>query len=401
MKGFVGCWYMCSLRSFLVTLVVGLLSANQATSGTHPTGTGTGFLISKDGWIVTNAHVVKDCSNVEVSTFGKATDIQTDKQNDLAVMKVTTLPASVQPLVLRNTPPRLGEDVAALGYPLSQILSDGIKITMGNINSLIGLENDTRYLQVSTPIQPGNSGGPLVDRTGLLLGINSARLNDSYAIQHSGSIPQNVNFAIKSNILELFLQSRNISFEKDADTNAQQLSSADLADKVSKSVFQIVCYPDEGTKIVTAPSVEKPETAKKTYPTPTDQETADQSFNNAAGDLVKLIISSNDDALTALRIADRLYADYVNFFDRMLSHKEVLQDKRKYFDRWPVRSNYLNENSMRVLCENYKCAVTGEYDWFVSSPRRKKKASGTATFYYVFDMQAGGKVIAEGGRARK
>ena len=272
---------------------------------------------------------------------------------------------------------------------------------MGNINSLIGLENDTRYLQISTPIQPGNSGGPLVDRSGYLLGINSARLNDSYAIKQSGSIPQNVNFAIKSNILELFLQSRNITFEKDGDANSPQLSSVDLAEKVSKSVFQIVCYADTPAKIAAAPIENTEQHIRKLPPPPNVQATEDQDTNDRVADFVKLMINSNNDATTALRVADKLYADYVDFFGKRLSHYEVLQDKRKYFVRWPVRSSYVNENSIRVQCENNLCAVTGEYDWFVSSPQRKKKASGTASFYYVVDMQTGGKIVAEGGKARK
>lgn len=392
---------MYLLRSFFASTLVVLLSGSQAALAAQPAGSGTGFLVSKDGWVVTNAHVVEGCSYVEVSSFSKATDIQIDKQNDLAVMRVTALPDTIQPLILRNTSPRLGEDVAALGYPLSQILSDSIKITMGNINSLIGLENDTRYLQISTPIQPGNSGGPLVDRGGFLLGINSARLNDNYAIQHSGSIPQNVNFAIKSNILELFLQSRNINFEKDGDSNSPQLSSADLADKISKSVFQILCFSDEKTKTVAASSAETNIPVEKTYPSPGIKDTDNQYLHNAAGDFVKLMINNSDDSLTALRIADRLYADYVEFFGKMRTHNEVLQDKRNYFARWPVRSSYLNESSMQVICESNKCAVTGEYDWRVRSPKRNKQANGTATFYYVLDMKAGGKVIAEGGKARK
>lgn len=392
---------MRSLSALVMVIAVGTAAIHQPALAAEPSGSGTGFLISKDNWIVTNAHVVEDCSYVEVASFGKATNIQIDKQNDLAVLRLTSLKPDIPPLKLRNTSPRLGEDVAALGYPLAQILSDGIKITMGNINSLIGLENDTRYLQISTPIQPGNSGGPLVDRSGYLLGINSARLNDNYAIKHSGSIPQNVNFAIKSNILELFLQSRNITFEKDGDTNSPQLSSVDLAEKVSKSVFQIICYADKPVKIAAVPTENTDQHIRKLPPPPIVQDTDDQDLNNTVADFVKLMINSNNDAATALRVADKLYADYVDFFGKKLSHYEVLQDKRKYFDRWPIRGSYVNENSIRVKCENNLCAVTGEYDWYVRSPKRNKKANGTASFYYVVDMQSGGKIIAEGGKARK
>lgn len=380
---------------------MGTSSVGHAASADQAIGSGTGFLISKDGWVVTNAHVVNECSSVGVSSFGKAADIQTDKQNDLAVLRVASIPKDIPPLKIRNTSPRLGEDVAALGYPLAQMLSDGIKITMGNINSLIGVENDTRYFQISTPIQPGNSGGPLVDRSGNLVGINSSRLNDGYAIQKSGSIPQNVNFAIKSNILELFLQSRSITFEKDTEVVPVQLSSADLAEKVSKSVFQIMCFSDKEPQTAVSAPNSPPPSAGNPMPAPVVRDTSTPSLNSVAADFVKLLINSNDDASTALRVADEAYADYVDFFGKTLTHREVLADKRRYFERWPIRHSRVNEYSLYSVCENNKCAVSGEYDWFVRSPKRNKKATGTATFYYVLDMQAGGKIISEGGKARK
>ncbi len=93
--------------------------------------------------------MVDGCDYVEVASFGKASEIQADKQNGLAVLRVKTHAANIQPIKFRSVQPKLGEDVAALGYPLAQLLSDSIKITMGNINSLIGLENDTRYLRAS------------------------------------------------------------------------------------------------------------------------------------------------------------------------------------------------------------------------------------------------------------
>lgn len=343
--------------------------------------------------------MVDGCDYVEVASFGKASEIQADKQNGLAVLRVKTHAANIQPIKFRSVQPKLGEDVAALGYPLAQLLSDSIKITMGNINSLIGLENDTRYLQISTPIQPGNSGGPLVDRGGYLLGINSARLNDGFAIKAIGSIPQNVNFAIKSSVLELFLQSRNIGFTKEDSASASPLSSADLAEKVSKSVFQIMCYSNEAPKI--AETTPAPAPAETPIPAPLYKDTRSVSLNSVAANYVKLLISSNSDSRTALRMTGEAYAEYVEYFGKIKTQRDVLLDKKRYFDRWPVRSSQVNNYSLQFLCENGKCAVTGEYDWFVSSPRRNKKAAGTATFYYALDMQNGGKVIAEGGKARK
>ncbi|TNV12655.1 trypsin-like peptidase domain-containing protein [Brucella pecoris] len=387
-------------RSIFASAAVFPLLFSHGALAAQATGSGTGFLIAKEGWVVTNAHVVDGCDYVEVSSFGKAAEIQSDKQNDLAVLRLPTVPADIQPLKLRNAQPKLGEDVAALGYPLAKLLSDSIKITMGNINSLIGLENDTRYLQISTPIQPGNSGGPLVDRSGFLLGINSAKLDDSYAIKTSGSIPQNVNFAIKSNILELFLQSRSINFTKE-DAAASELSSADLAEKVSKSVFQIVCYSNELPKAVASAPPPPPPAVEQQTPSPTYRDTSSSRLNSLAAEYVKLLISSNSDGRTALSVANDAYANYVDYFGKTTTHREVLADKKRYYDRWPIRTSQVRDYTVEVFCENNKCAVTGEYDWFVSSPKRNKKAAGTASFYYVLDMQGGIKVISEGGKARK
>ncbi|WP_192799193.1 S1C family serine protease [Brucella tritici] len=369
------------------------------------TSSGTGFAVSKDGWIVTNAHVVDGCSYVTVASMGKASEIQTDKQNDLAVVRIAALPAKSQVLKLRGFPARLGEDVAALGYPLSQILSDGIKITMGNVNSLIGLDNDTRYLQVSTPIQPGNSGGPLVDRNGLVIGINSARLNDGFAIKNTGSIPQNVNFAIKSNILELFLQSRNIAYETETLKDQPPLGSADLASKVSPSVFQLMCFNDVTARKDGVEQISRSEPSAAAPESPSSLPSPDRnngSMANVATDFVRLVVNSSmNDTVTALTVADKAYGSVVDFYGKTLSHEAVLQDKRDYFNRWPIRVSKIIDSSVRTDCQNMKCVVAGDYDWAVQSLRRNKQASGTASFFYVLDMQSGIKIIAEGGKARK
>ena len=206
----------------------------------EPTSSGTGFLVNGNGDLVTNAHVVTDCTKVTVSGLGDATRKYVDIQNDLAVISTSQPPTGISALSIRRAPPRLGENVAALGYPLSDILSDSIKITTGNINSLVGMANDTRYLQISAPIQPGNSGGPLVDQAGHVIGINTATLGTKYAAEN-GVLPQNVNFAARASVLEVFLQARDVTYQT-VETAEAPLDTPDLADMVSKSVFQILCY---------------------------------------------------------------------------------------------------------------------------------------------------------------
>lgn len=224
--------------TFFRSLLMSLMSCTFALAEDASTS-GTGFLISSDGWFVSNAHVVEGCARVTVGKFGDAKEILKDAANDLAAVKIDS-PLSLQPLKIRGTAPKLGEDVAALGYPLSGFLSDGVKITTGNVNSLVGLDNDTRYLQVSTPIQPGNSGGPLIDRRGLVLGINSAQLGANFTSK-TGVLAQNVNFSVKTSLLELFLQSHSIVYGKAGEAEPE-LKTEELAARVSPSVTQILCF---------------------------------------------------------------------------------------------------------------------------------------------------------------
>lgn len=214
----------------------------------EPSSSGTGFAVTPDGWLLTNAHVIKGCGRVEVKGKGDASDTRVDEVNDLAVVKISSKDP-LKPLVFRKSPTRLGEDIVAIGFPLATLLADSVKVTTGNVNALAGIRNDTRYIQISTPIQPGNSGGPVVDRNGLLLGITSATLSKQTA-DEIGITAQNVNFAIRASVAELFMQSQSLvdqSAENAA--NGSSLATADLADQVTPSVFQILCYSSKETQV--------------------------------------------------------------------------------------------------------------------------------------------------------
>lgn len=172
-----------------------VISVANAARAEDASSSGTGFAVTDDGWLLTNAHVVESCNRIEVAGKGIAGDLRIDSTNDLALIKVDAR-QPMTPLVFRNAPIRLGE---------AGLLSDSIKITTGNVNALAGLRNDTRYIQISTPIQPGNSGGPVVDRAGYLLGITTATFSKK-AADEIGITAQNVNFAIRASVAELFLQ---------------------------------------------------------------------------------------------------------------------------------------------------------------------------------------------------
>ena len=134
---------------------------------TEKVSQGTGFFVSSDGYAVTNAHVVEGCSAVRVisglSVQVLSRVVARDAQNDLAILKIETKPGVSAAL---RTGVRIGEPVSAFGFPLAGLLATGGNFTTGNVSAVAGLGNDTRFLQISAPVQPGNSGGPLLDQSG-------------------------------------------------------------------------------------------------------------------------------------------------------------------------------------------------------------------------------------------
>jgi S1-C subfamily serine protease len=147
------------------------------------TSNGSGVVVNTNGAILTNAHVVEHCTQITVlaSSGDSATAglIARDERNDLALLR-SKLPFSFS-ASFREGPIRAGEAVVALGYPLAGLLATTANLTVGNISALAGLGDDSRYLQISVPVQPGNSGGPLLDGSGNLVGIVSAKLDASLA----------------------------------------------------------------------------------------------------------------------------------------------------------------------------------------------------------------------------
>jgi len=204
---------------------------------------GTGFFVSQQGHILTNNHVIKGCSNYRVTRTGDiphaAEVLRTDQTNDLAVLKLDT--SSPTPYVLlKQSGVRVGDQVATFGFPLAGTLSASGVLTSGNISSLAGLGDDVRHFQISAPIQPGNSGGPLLDMYGNVVGITNMKLNELAAAEEMGSISQNVNFAIKANVAINFLDAHSIPYEV-APSGQTALPLPDIVQKAKSFTVQITC----------------------------------------------------------------------------------------------------------------------------------------------------------------
>ena len=197
---------------------------------------GTGFVVNRAGWVLTNAHVVEGCGTVEVGPGLSGTVLLRDEALDLAVVKAPLRP-DLQPLVFRTAPPRLVEDVVALGFPLSDVLATTIKTTTGTISALAGLRDDSSRLQFSAPVQPGNSGGPLIDREGLVVGVVTSRLSED---RFAGA--QNVNFAIKAEVAAAYLEAEGIAHER-AERGDAGASLSDVVEAAAAATLPILCRP--------------------------------------------------------------------------------------------------------------------------------------------------------------
>lgn len=198
---------------------------------------GSGFLISTDGHVVTAAHVVAGCNVVTIPKIGTARIIAQDKNNDLALLQVAA-PAGISPLKLRGRPIRLGEDVISLGFPLRGLLG-GLNVTTGMISAMSGLENDSSRIQFTAAVQPGNSGGALLDRSGSVTGVVTSRLNDSTMLKVAGALPQNVNFAIRKDVVLAFIQAQGVAVETTNESAERPV--ADIVEQRREALFPIEC----------------------------------------------------------------------------------------------------------------------------------------------------------------
>lgn len=197
-----------------------------------------------DNYIATNYHVIEDAKTIWIQGVGgdfeqkyKAKVLATDKFNDLAILQVQGVNVSNTniPYMVKTTTSDVGEDVFVLGYPLTSTMGEEIKLTTGVVSSKTGYQGDVSIYQISAPIQPGNSGGPLFDENGNVIGIVSAKHNDA----------ENVGYAVKASYLRNLMESA-ISTNVLPQTN--KVANNKLSDKVKilkDFVYYITCSSKE------------------------------------------------------------------------------------------------------------------------------------------------------------
>ena len=262
--------------------------ANRSGTGsgkdtsTRPTGSaGTGFLLGH-GYVVTCCHVVEGHKGLHIVSKGmpktKAIIVAKDTANDIALLRLASdegraptptrldldsiladvkLPdetkdtPTISPsqrvnteiqggLLLSSTVPKTGEGVFTVGYPHVDFLGSPAKYTEGSISATDGFMDDPRLLQVSVPVQAGNSGGPLLNGRGEVVGIITAKLAAAKVFEWTGDLPQNVNYAIKASYLKALMDSAGVPSEKQTASGAGSVSRLALIEAVTRSVVRVI-----------------------------------------------------------------------------------------------------------------------------------------------------------------
>ena len=175
-------------------------------------GSGSGFFISSQGHIVSNAHVVGGCKKIKVYENGKEISLNilaTDTMNDVGLVKGKF--KNTKYLNIKSDGAELGEDIVAFGYPLVDTLSDSVKLTKGIVSALAGPNNNFAMIQIDAALQPGNSGGPVLNMNGLVVGIATSGLSKLKMAKEQKILPENVNFAVAAPTIVKFLKANNIN----------------------------------------------------------------------------------------------------------------------------------------------------------------------------------------------
>ena len=371
------------LAILLVTLFFGTaLAQNTSVSS------GSGVVVG-NGNILTNFHVVDGCANINAQLFNNdaepAVVVARDRENDLAIVRIKSTSSSFVHF-REGAHVRVGDTIIALGYPPSGVLASAANLSVGVVNALAGLKDDSRYIQISAPVQPGNSGGPLVDTSGRLVGIVTGKLDAMRVPRFTGDIPQNVNFAIKAEVATAFLQSRSIEYK--TAPSEQQLTAADVADLARPFTAYIECRHGSPPKIVTAP---QSQSEKPVY-----------EPNKRVSDFVSKFFAvwsgPNSAVLPALK---ELYADEVTYYGKRISLQAVLRDKQDFIARWPRRTYKILPEAVSIECksETQLCRISGLLEWVAANGPRQ--SSGIARFGYVVSTTDRLTVVFEDGAVVK
>jgi S1-C subfamily serine protease len=203
---------------------------------------GSGFVVSRSGDVLTDYHVVDGCRQLHVLRNGEpvvATLVAADPTVDLAILRLPERSADAA-LVRGDNPVKPGEAVVVVGFPLPSLLSSQASVTAGIVSRLAGPRDDPHQLQITAPVQPGNSGSPLLDASGAVAGIVVAKLNGLRIVKRTGAIPENVNFAVNAKYARALLDRSGVPYQ--TATAGEMLSTPAIAEQALKFTVLVQCF---------------------------------------------------------------------------------------------------------------------------------------------------------------
>jgi S1-C subfamily serine protease len=291
---------------------------------------GSGFIISPDGYILTNDHVIAESTQILVTAPSHkplaVSVVLSDPDKDLALLKLP-----LRKLPLPNLPylPIADSDlvqvldtVYVLGYPLAPVLGTNVSASEGKINA-IRIEGRTKLFQFDADVNPGNSGGPLLNDKGEVIGIVVSKLNAIKMLEEHGTLPERINFAIPINEARLMLRKTN-TCALTASTGRDVLSASKIFDNSKGATVLITATSSQET-----PSPAEPE------PTTWEKKTGD-----VTAFVKRFVVAGNSDDSG---FEASFYADKVDYFDDgKVTTTFVEQDIQKYNQRWPQRRYWIN-----------------------------------------------------------
>ena len=205
-------------------------------------GTGTAFVVGKSGHAITNKHVTDGCIELRIEGHdGVAKHVTEDAVNDLALVQIPGEVKAAASIVSDPAKLRQGEDIVVFGFRLNSLLSSGGNLTPGVVSAMTGLGNNTSQIQITAPIQPGSSGSPVLNKKGEVVGVVSMKLSDSKMAKATGSIGQNVNFAVSGQTLRTFLDTHKVEYRSGGLLSFEK-STADLADEARRWTLVLECW---------------------------------------------------------------------------------------------------------------------------------------------------------------
>ena len=193
-------------------------------------GAGSGFYVSTSGHIITNYHVIDRCEKISIHLNGEffdAVTIATDVKNDLALLKTSITPDHIFALSDESSYPL--QDIIVAGFPHADDLSSAVKFTQGIVSSIAGAGNNLSQIQIDAAINAGNSGGPILDSLGNVIGVTVSSFDEMQA----------TNFGVKAKVVRRLMKRNKVSI---AVPNTKKISKKNLSRIVADGTVHIVCW---------------------------------------------------------------------------------------------------------------------------------------------------------------